>query len=427
MSRVELKVNGADLVADVADDALLLDVLREEAGCLSVREGCGVGVCGACTAIVDGRPVSTCLEFAARHTGSDVLTVEGLPPGDHVQEAFVRAGAMQCGYCTPGFVLMVHDLLRTSPDPTDAQIEAHLASNTCRCGAYPELAEAVRLAVRDRAAAEDGDGEPHLVPVRGGLQRLAVRRHGQGPPLVLLHSLAMAGAMWDGAVAALADRFEVVTVDLRGHGASEGDGRPFSVEDMAGDLAELLDALGIERTSLLGLSMGGSVAIVFAALFGDRADRLVLADTTANYGPDRVESWEERARTAVERPREAQLDFQLERWFSPAFRERDPDAVRRMGEIFVACDSQVHAAACRALGALDANALVGEIRAPALVIVGEEDYATPPDMARALAEGIPDARLSVLPGVRHMSLIERPDLWQVIAAFLAEGARAGPG
>jgi 3-oxoadipate enol-lactonase len=424
MSRVELKVNGADVVADVADDALLLDVLREEGGCLSVREGCGVGVCGACTAIVDGRPVSTCLELAARHTGSDVLTVEGLAPGDRVQEAFVRAGAMQCGYCTPGFVLMVHDLLRTSPDPTDAQIEAHLASNTCRCGAYPELAEAVRLAVRDRAAAGDGggagrDGRPQLVSVRGGLQRLAVRRQGEGPPLVLLHSLAMAGAMWEGAVAALADRFEVVTVDLRGHGASQGDGRPFTVEDIAGDLAELLDALGIERTSLLGLSMGGSVAVMFAALFADRVDRLVLADTTANYGPNRVESWEERARTAVERPRDAQLDFQVERWFSPAFRDREPDAVRRIGEIFVACDSQVHAAACRALGALDANALLGDIRAPTFVLVGEEDYATPPDMARALAEGIPDARLSVLPGVRHMSLIERPDLWEEIAAFLA--------
>jgi 3-oxoadipate enol-lactonase len=347
-----------------------------------------------------------------------------MAPGDRVQEAFVRAGAMQCGYCTPGFVLMVHDLLRTSPDPTDAQIEAHLASNTCRCGAYPELAEAVRLAVRDRAAAGDGggagrDGRPQLVSVRGGLQRLAVRRQGEGPPLVLLHSLAMAGAMWEGAVAALADRFEVVTVDVRGHGASQGDGRPFTVEDIAGDLAELLDALGIERTSLLGLSMGGSVAVMFAALFADRVDRLVLADTTANYGPDRVESWEERARTAVERPRDAQLDFQVERWFSPAFRDREPDAVRRIGEIFVACDSQVHAAACRALGALDANALLGDIRAPTFVLVGEEDYATPPDMARALAEGIPDARLSVLPGVRHMSLIERPDLWEEIAAFLA--------
>lgn len=143
---MRLIVNGAEREVTAADDALLLDVLRE-CGCGSVREGCGVGVCGACTAVVDGVPISTCLALAGRYSGADVLTAEGLDDGDPVLEAFVSAGAMQCGYCTPGFVLMVRDLLRETPDPTPGQIEACLVSNTCRCGAYPEILEAVRSAI----------------------------------------------------------------------------------------------------------------------------------------------------------------------------------------------------------------------------------------------------------------------------------------
>ena len=150
---MRLIVNGAEHEVPAADDALLLDVLRE-CGCGSVREGCGVGVCGACTAVVDGVPISTCLALAGRHDGAEVLTAEGLDEDDPVVEAFVSAGAMQCGYCTPGFVLMVRDMLRQTPDPTPEQVEACLASNTCRCGAYPEILEAVRSAV----AAQAGSG-----------------------------------------------------------------------------------------------------------------------------------------------------------------------------------------------------------------------------------------------------------------------------
>ena len=155
---MRLTVNGAEHEVAAADDALLLDVLRD-CGCGSVREGCGVGVCGACTAVVDGVPISTCLALAGRHDGADVLTAEGLDDDDPVLEAFVSAGAMQCGYCTPGFVLMVRDLLRQSPDPAPEQIEACLASNTCRCGAYPEILEAVQSAIAaQRTAAQAGSG-----------------------------------------------------------------------------------------------------------------------------------------------------------------------------------------------------------------------------------------------------------------------------
>jgi aerobic-type carbon monoxide dehydrogenase small subunit (CoxS/CutS family) len=154
MPIVNLTVNGTPRRVEVAGDELLLDVLRERAGCGSVREGCGVGACGTCTAIVDGAAVATCLTLAGRCEGATVLTTEGLAPDDPLVAAFVGAGAMQCGYCIPGFVLMVRDLLAANRDPSSAEIDEHLAGNLCRCGAYLEIREAVR-----RAAA-GGDGGP---------------------------------------------------------------------------------------------------------------------------------------------------------------------------------------------------------------------------------------------------------------------------
>lgn len=144
MPTVTLRVNGLTHRLDVREGDLLLDVLRDELDCRSVREGCGVGACGSCTVLVRGRPVSSCLVLATRCDGAEVLTAEGLDPADPLVRAFVEAGAMQCGYCIPGFVLMVRDLLETVPNPTPEQVDEQLAGNICRCGTYPEIREAVR-------------------------------------------------------------------------------------------------------------------------------------------------------------------------------------------------------------------------------------------------------------------------------------------
>lgn len=146
---VRLDVNGAAVDVAVADDELLLDVLRQ-LGHTSVREGCGVGACGACTVLADGRSVSSCLARAVRYDRVPVVTADGLPGSDDVVDAFVDAGAMQCGYCIPGFVLMTHELLAENPDPTDAEIAAHLEGNICRCGTYQEIVAAVRTAAAQR-------------------------------------------------------------------------------------------------------------------------------------------------------------------------------------------------------------------------------------------------------------------------------------
>lgn len=149
---VEFVVNGRPRVVHARDEDLLLDVLRDQIGVTSVREGCGVGACGACTVLVEGASVSSCLALAVDYDGAAILTVEGLPEDDPVVQSFVEAGALQCGYCIPGFVMMTHELLAEQELPSPEAVRAHLAGNLCRCGTYYEIADAVALAARTLAA-----------------------------------------------------------------------------------------------------------------------------------------------------------------------------------------------------------------------------------------------------------------------------------
>jgi aerobic carbon-monoxide dehydrogenase small subunit len=128
------------------------------------RESCAQGLCGCCTVLLDGKAVSGCLYLAAFADGASITTVEQLGPGqtlDAVQEAFIEAGAFQCGFCTPGFVLMTRQLLKAHPDPSEEEIRHYLAGNLCRCGAYPQIIAAVKIAARKgRADARVTSGPP---------------------------------------------------------------------------------------------------------------------------------------------------------------------------------------------------------------------------------------------------------------------------
>jgi aerobic-type carbon monoxide dehydrogenase small subunit (CoxS/CutS family) len=148
---VQMTVNGVRHRIAVADDDLLLEVLRR-LGITSVREGCGVGACGACTVLADNHSVSSCLARAVRYDGVPLTTADGLAEDDDVVEEFVAAGAMQCGYCIPGFVLMGHELLAQNPAPTREEIAAHLEGNICRCGTYQEICTAIDATARRRQA-----------------------------------------------------------------------------------------------------------------------------------------------------------------------------------------------------------------------------------------------------------------------------------
>ena len=148
--RVTCTVNGEERTADdVWPGESLLYVLRERLGLPGAKNACEQGECGSCTVYLDGVPVCSCLVAAGQAEGREVVTVEGLAEGerlDPVQEAFVTAGAVQCGFCTPGLVVAAHDLLQRDPDPTDADIREALAGNLCRCTGYEKILDAVRLA-----------------------------------------------------------------------------------------------------------------------------------------------------------------------------------------------------------------------------------------------------------------------------------------
>jgi carbon-monoxide dehydrogenase small subunit len=148
--RVELTVNGERREAEVWPGESLLFVLRERLGLPGSKNACEQGECGSCSVLVDGTLVCACLVLAAQADGREVVTVEGLATGGlhPVQEAFVRAGAVQCGFCTPGLVVAAADLLARSPDPSDDEIREALSGNLCRCTGYAKIFDAVRLAAQ---------------------------------------------------------------------------------------------------------------------------------------------------------------------------------------------------------------------------------------------------------------------------------------
>jgi carbon-monoxide dehydrogenase small subunit len=148
---IAFTLNERPVTAEIKLHHNVVEVLQTQFGLTGARESCGQGLCGCCTVLVDEKPVSGCLYLAAFLDGTNVITVEHLAsPGrlDVVQQAFIECGAFQCGYCTPGFVLMVKMLLRENPDPDDEAIKDYLSGNLCRCAAYPEIINAVKMAAR---------------------------------------------------------------------------------------------------------------------------------------------------------------------------------------------------------------------------------------------------------------------------------------
>lgn len=148
---LDLRVNGRSYSILAEPGARLLDVLREELRLTGTKEGCGVGECGSCSVLLDGRVVCSCLTLAHAAAGREIVTIEGLTPPraealHPIQQAFIEAGACQCGFCIPGMVMAAKALLDEYPDPTDEQIARGLSGNLCRCTGYVKIFEAVRLA-----------------------------------------------------------------------------------------------------------------------------------------------------------------------------------------------------------------------------------------------------------------------------------------
>jgi len=151
MKQIKMTVNGKIHELQVKPWATLLEILRDDLGLTGTKEGCGLGECGACTVIMDGKTVNSCLVLAPEADEKEIITIEGLAQGDKlhpIQEAFMEQGGLQCGFCTPGIILSTKALLDENPKPTDEEIRRGIAGNFCRCTGYTKIFESVKAAAQ---------------------------------------------------------------------------------------------------------------------------------------------------------------------------------------------------------------------------------------------------------------------------------------
>tara|TARA_B110000495_G_C22938478_1_gene549012 strand:+ start:318 stop:863 length:546 start_codon:yes stop_codon:yes gene_type:complete len=143
------RVNNVDFSSSIESNAILLDILRDKVGSLGTKRGCDMGTCGCCTVLIDGIPKLSCLTLAKEVNGSEITTVEGLADGHHlhpIQETFAEYGGSQCGFCTPGFLVVISALLDENPSPSDEEIKTAIEGNLCRCTGYQQILDSVRAA-----------------------------------------------------------------------------------------------------------------------------------------------------------------------------------------------------------------------------------------------------------------------------------------
>ena len=241
--------------------------------------------------------------------------------------------------------------------------------------------------------------------------------------VLAIHALAMNGTMWADAARVLTPGLRVLALDCRGHGLSDKPKGPYSTARFAKDILNTLDTLQCEKAVVAGCSMGGTIALTFAGAYPERVAGLSVFDTTAWYGDDAPCRWEQRAQAALDGGMKALIGFQLERWFSPEFLAARCNVVDRALAIFLANDPIAYAETCRMLGRADERERIGRYKGPALIGVGEHDYATPLAMAEAIAALMPQARVQVFPQVRHFTPFEIPDAIGACVQQIADESR----
>jgi 3-oxoadipate enol-lactonase len=232
---------------------------------------------------------------------------------------------------------------------------------------------------------------------------------GSGPWLTLSHSLCCDGSMWQPQMAALEARFTVLRFDTRGHGGSDAPAGAYTFEQMTDDAIGLLDALQIGRTHYCGLSMGGMIGQHLALKASGRIDRLVLADTTSRMPTEAQPLWAERIRIAGEQGMAPLVQPTLERWFTAPYRAAHPEVMENIGTLIRSTPVAGYIGCAQAIAGIDVTDRLHEVKAPTLVIVGDQDVGTPPAMSQAIAAAIPGARLEIVPDASHLSNIEQAE------------------
>ncbi len=244
--------------------------------------------------------------------------------------------------------------------------------------------------------------------------KIAYKVHGNAAStdrVVLVHSLAMDHSYWQPVAEALAAAGVcAVAVDCRGHGASDKPAAQYTIATFADDMVALLDHLGWPKAVFGGSSMGGSVSLGVASYHPARVAGLALIDTTSCYGEGAPKAWAERADAAKDKGLASLTDFQRTRWFSDAFREAHADVVQRCVDVFLKNDIDAYASTCRMLGNFDLRDKLPGFKVPARIVVGDEDYATPPAMAQEMHKLIPGSTYRLIEKARHLMPLERPDV-----------------
>jgi 3-oxoadipate enol-lactonase len=254
-----------------------------------------------------------------------------------------------------------------------------------------------------------------FLETRGIVQHCVVQGSQGKPVLVFANSLGSDLRIWDGVVAHLTEDFRIIRYDNRGHGLSDAPASPYSLDDFVLDLVGLLDALQIKEASVCGLSVGGVIAQGLALGYPDRVRALVLCDTGMRIGS--FDSWEERIRLVSESGLTRLVDFSMERWFTAAFRDHRRIDMQGYANMLLRTPVDGYLGTCHALRDADLTRETPKINNPTLVLCGDQDLATPPDLGRELARAIPGARFSLIKEAAHLTCIEQP---QAVARHLRE-------
>jgi 3-oxoadipate enol-lactonase len=229
----------------------------------------------------------------------------------------------------------------------------------------------------------------------------------EGVPLVFVNSLGTDLRIWDGVVSHLADHHPLIRYDKRGHGLSDCPPAPYSIRDHTRDLAELLDLLSVHLVHIIGISVGGMIALDFAATYPDRVKSLVLSDTGPVIGT--ADLWNERIDTLRQRGMVYLAEAIISRWFVADFDLEWPAAYRGYYNMLVRTPVEGYTGTCEAIRDADLTASARNIQVPVLALCGEKDMATPPDLVRGLVDLMPEASYQEIPGAAHLPCVEQPE------------------
>lgn len=230
---------------------------------------------------------------------------------------------------------------------------------------------------------------------------------GNAPAVVLANSLGTDARIWDAVIGPLSQRYRVISYDKRGHGLSDAPAAPYTLAEHVADLTGLANELGLERFALAGVSVGGMIAQGFAAAHPEQLGALVLCDTAAKIGTG--EFWDGRIAAVTSKGIASISGPILERWFCKAFREQRPVELAGWRNMLERTPVEGYAGTCAALRDADLEPAIGSIGLRTLVVVGEEDGSTPPDLVREMAGKLPNARFEIIPGAAHLPMIEQPE------------------